>query len=605
VTIDQEQTEVSCAVRAVVQPSDRLSVPHRKRMSHAYVTTEAGGSELCIYYGAKEVTFDEERLFAFGEQLVSQSSFTAESATSWGPGYEWSEVRSLLEALVGEGIIKHGDSAGDQRGGGLVPSRLPPSVCPVPRSWSAGDCEALTRELGGRPVELGYLEAVVATYRIAHPALDSDGRQVGEANVFPPGLRLDRETDWRVCQYPGSRYRDDAPMNVTALKAMIKHWKPMMMSLLEIRAEVLHRLVRSRQGWTAGDLHTFSRVVLAVPAFQLMAGDPASPQPPLHPVLSSLFRITDGIRMTTHDMLFLSAERTRLPDEPITAAELYGFAERNGLFLGEFGVCAGPKAMMDEFFTTVFDGTPVEGTARLALPSDVQELLSQLPAAVDYGLWGLQVWAVSRSVWLAMRLVYKTLRDIFETAAGEASERLRARLGADWVTMEKERIATDHDVDVHVVVYADAYEQAWRALRAPVGPPTLAERIAPCAEAPMHLATATQLRGLLAARLSGGDFGELGSTPAVARIVDALVHYLREEQAILASATELQGSINALLGRPRPTRPLSVRDLRVTFTMHAVPMAPFPYLFDMLEDELGIRVACTAETIEVTDRRAG
>lgn len=603
--MDQEQREASCAVRAVVQPSDRLSVPHRKRMSHAYVTTETGDRELSIYYGAKEVTFDEERLFAFGEQIVSQSSFTAASATAWGPGYEWPEVRSLLEALVSEGIIKHGDMADDLRGGGLVPSLLPPAVCPVPRAWSAADCEALTGELGGRPVEIGYLEAVVPAYRIAHPALDADGRQVGEANVFPPGLRLDRDTDWRVCQYPGSRYRDDAPMNVTALKAMIKHWKPMMVSLLAIRAEVMNRLVRSHQGFTAGDLHTFSRVVLAMPAFQLMADNPASPQPPLHPVLSSLFRITDGIRMTTHDMLFLSAERTRLPEEPITAAELYGFAERNGLFLSEFGVCAGPKAMMDEFFTTVFDGTPVEGNDRVALPSEVQALLSRLPAAVDYGLWGLQVWAVSRSVWLAMRLVYKTLREIFEPAVGAASERLRARLAAAWVTMEKERIATDHDVDVHVVVYADAYEQAWRALPAPLGPPTLAERIAPCPEAPVHLAAATQLRGLVAARLSSGDFGELGTTPAVARIVDALIHYLREEQAILASTTELQSSINALLGRPPPTRPLSVRDFRVTFTMHTVPMAPFPYLFDMLEDELGIRVACTAATIEVTDPRPG
>jgi len=80
----------------VVQPTDRLYVPHRKRMSHAYVTTETGTRELCLYYGDKEVAFDEERLFPFGEQLVSQPSFLAESATSWGPGYEWAEVQSML-----------------------------------------------------------------------------------------------------------------------------------------------------------------------------------------------------------------------------------------------------------------------------------------------------------------------------------------------------------------------------------------------------------------------------------------------------------------------------------------------------------------------------
>src|SRR5687767_16021968 len=94
--------------RAVVEPTDRLWVPHRKRMSHAYVITDTGARELCIYYGVKEVTFDEERLFAFGEALVRQASFIAESATSWGPGYDWPEVRSMLEALVDEGTLKRG-----------------------------------------------------------------------------------------------------------------------------------------------------------------------------------------------------------------------------------------------------------------------------------------------------------------------------------------------------------------------------------------------------------------------------------------------------------------------------------------------------------------
>jgi hypothetical protein len=473
-------------------------------MSHDYTTNEDGVTELRIYYGSKEVTFDEQRLFGFGERLVTQSSFTAESATAWGPGYEWDEVRALLEVLVDEGIVKRGEVVEDARGSGTVASLLPPSVCPVPRSWSTAACEAITRELGGRAVELGHLEAVVPSYRIAHPMLDGDGRQVGEANVYPAGLRLDRDTEWRVCQYAGSRYRDDAPMNVTALKAMIKHWKPMMATLLAVRAEVLDRLARSRAGWTAGDLHTFARVVLSLPAFQVMtAGAPAA-QPPLHPVLSSLYRVTDGIRMTTHDMLFLSAERTRSPDEPMTAEELYGFAERNGLFLSEFGVCAGPRAMMDEFFAVVFDGKPVQGSDAVVLPSEVQELLSRLPAAVDYALLGLQVWGVSRSVWLAMTDLYRTLREVFEAATGEVARRLRARLADDWRMMERERIADAHEFQVHRVVYADAYEQSWRGLRSPVGAASIADRIAARPEDPQHRDAAARIHRILSARL-GGD----------------------------------------------------------------------------------------------------
>jgi hypothetical protein len=117
-------------------------------------------------------------------------------------------------------------------------------------------------------------------------------------------------------------------------------------------------------------------------------------------------------------------------------------------------------------------------------------------------------------------------------------------------------------------------------------------------EVAQHRAVARQLRDILAARLSGSELaGE------VDRVVAILVHYLREEQAILASTEELQAAINAMLGRPRPTRPLTTRDLRVTFAMYGGSIAEFMYLFDMLEQELGFRVACTSTAIEVTDLR--
>jgi hypothetical protein len=595
----------SCAIPAVVvEPTDRLHVPHRKRMTHAYVIGESSTRELYIYYGNKEVVFDEDRLFGFGEQLVRQTSFIAETATSWGPGYEWSEIRGLLETLVAEGVLRTGDATEDPRGGGLVPSPLPPSTCPVARAWSTDTCESITRDLAGGAVEIGYLEAILSVYRIAHPALDADGRQVGEANVFPRGLRLDRETEWRVCQYAGSRYRDEAPMNVTALKAMVKHWKPMMQVLLEVHGALRQRLPRSRDGWTVGDLHLFSGVVLSLPAFPLMLGGGSSPQAPIDPVLSSLFRITDGVRMTTHLMLFLSDERTRSPEEPTTATDLYEFAERNNLFISTHGVCSGPRTLIDEFLGVVFDGTQVRGADGLALSSEVQQLLSRLPDAIDYALLGLQSWAVSRSVWLAMSRAYRVLRTVLDGSPGDSplGRRLRERVAADWTKLNTGRIATEYDHDVHVAVYTDTYEQAWRALGSPVGAPALAELIAPRPEDSTHLAAAQQLRAIVGAR-----FPDTGPESAVALepLVSALVHYLREEQSILAATEAIQAAINAMLDRPRPTRALTARRLRAPFVMHGDAIAEFPYLFDTLEDELGIRVACTAGAITVTDQWAG
>jgi hypothetical protein len=101
----------------------------------------------------------------------------------------------------------------------------------------------------------------------------------------------------------------------------------------------------------------------------------------------------------------------------------------------------------------------------------------------------------------------------------------------------------------------------------------------------------------LRARLS-----HVARSPDVDRIVDALIRYLREEQAALTVAGEIQASINELLDRARATRDLTVRDLQVFYSLHDEP-GSFPYVFDALEDELGIHVECTASAITISDRR--
>src|SRR5262249_8893492 len=147
------------------------------------------------------------------------------------------------------------------------------------------------------------------------------------------------------------------------------------------------------------------------------------------------------------------------------------------------------------------------------------------------------------------------------------------------------------------------YEQSWRASRSPVGPPTLAQAIAPRPAGPMHLAAAHQLRDILGSRFARHELAGAGGASVVERIVEVLIQYLREEQGILASTTKIQKSINALLERPRPKRLLGVRDFLANYSMGA-GTGVFPCLFDVLEDELGVRVECTANAIEISDLRA-
>jgi hypothetical protein len=75
------------------------------------------------------------------------------------------------------------------------------------------DPGAVLREIAGRDLEPGHLEILMPVHRLAHIALDREGRQVGEMNTYPDQLRLKIPTEAKTCAYAGSRYQDEAPMN--------------------------------------------------------------------------------------------------------------------------------------------------------------------------------------------------------------------------------------------------------------------------------------------------------------------------------------------------------------------------------------------------------
>src|SRR6188768_211835 len=307
------QNDAVCGCRETILPEEELCFAKRKRLQSEYVRAENGKPEFHIYYGNKEVIFDEPELFPFAEGLVQNAHFSAGAATSWGSGYSWAQVSKILGALVADGVLARKASAESEpkRQDGLVPSLLPPAPSARPRSWI--QCEELTLELGGREVELGYLELLVPVYRIAHANLDADGRQVGEANVYPPSMRLDVATEWRTCQYPGSRFQDQCPMNVSALKAMTKYWKPLMLVINRLREEYLERFPTARAGLNLADVERLSSLILAFPTYFLLRTRNGVENGALHPLLSSMFRVTDGLRLSVQGMMTTPTDEPPLP----------------------------------------------------------------------------------------------------------------------------------------------------------------------------------------------------------------------------------------------------------------------------------------------------
>jgi hypothetical protein len=586
-----------------LQASDELVLSLKKRMVVQRSTSEAGGPALNLYYGDKEVSFDEPELFAFGETLATQSRFTAGDAVRWSEGQDWATIKPLLEHLIAEGILKlerDATLAGDVPDSMVCPSPLPESTCVTPRTWD--ECELITGELTGRPVEVGYLELVIPVFRVAHIALDADGRQVGEANVFPRALRVDAPTTWLTCAYPGTRHMSDRPMNVTALKAMRLHWKQMMAALSRIRAGFLQRFPDAAEGWTVGRVERLATMVLAVPTYQLVKADGLA-NGELHPALSSLFRVTDGLRMTMHQMLFVPIGEPTMPaDAPLTSDQIFEYAERNYSFHSETGVCGGPKHMIQQFMRVLLDNEGAEQADRFAFDAPVASALAEMDAAFDYGLCGLQVYGAFFSLWPAMTRAYEELRDIAETGAAAGVEglapfrdRLRDRVDAmqrgTYLATESWRLHREQ-------VYADMYEQCGRGLAACHPVPPLAAQLT-VVPSPMLAETERGLAVVLAER-----FGAAANHASIVEMARRLVHFFATTQAVVRAACVPQARINQMLGRPVPTRAFGAAEADVHNLLQGADRRRLPYLLDELADVLDLDITIDVCRIDVKDRRA-
>jgi len=592
----------AAALRRHLEPDDELVLPLHKRAVVQYARNDEGATELRLFHDDKEISFDEPELFTFGEMLAQQARFVARDAVQWGEGLTWSRVQGLLDQLVDAGILRYADPSGGEGESpwreGARPSPLPPAATTVARSWS--ECETLTRELTGRTLELAHLELVVPVFRVAHMALDADDRQVGEANVFPPACRLDRPTNWRACIYPGTRHLDERPMNVTALKAMRSHWGTMMTAVLRIRAAFLRRFPEAAQGWTVGHLERLSTAVLAVPTYPLMRMPDPVGNGRLHPALSSLFRVTDGVRMTMHQMLFIPiGEPTTLPDAPVTAREIIDYAERNYSFHSDHGVCAGPRAMIEEFLGVLVDGVPARN-APAELPPEVEAALADVERAIDYGLHGLRAYAAVFSVWPIMTRTYERLWAVVQAwvsardgaALRDLAERMRTIMKsletATYLGTEQWRVDRQK-------VYADMHRQCGRGLGLQDDESLLTQRIAPH-RTPALNAAAEQVRAIVERRFEA----RAEDRPHVDSCVDCLVDFFSQVQAILGVATETQRAINALLGRPAPKHPFSAAQIDIHVLLQARKSRQVPDLCSELDSLLGFAVAIEPERIAIT-----
>jgi hypothetical protein len=254
--------------------------------------------------------------------------------------------------------------------------------------------------------------------------------------------------------------------------------------------------------------------------------------------------------------------------------------------------------MIEEFLHVLVDRQPVKHAESVVLDAPVHTALAELEPAFDYGLYGLQAYAVVFSRWPMMSRTYERLWTLAEAWSGDESEAFtafRERLQSKVRFLRtKTLLATEEWRVSRERVYADMYAQCASGLGTPSSSAILSERIAPIWAA-HHADAADQLRALLQRRFCRTVASD---SPELESLVAVLIDYFRREQAVVRAASEIQRRVNCLLRRPSPVWPLKTSDLHIYYELQELARRQ-PYLIDDLKDTLGLRVVVTQDTIEL------
>lgn len=581
---------------AALSPHDVLAVPMARSALLQQTLGTSGAPVLTLFLAGKEVSWDDPRHFAFAEMLVGGAEFTAaELALAAGLGL--AEVQPMLEALVDEGLVVAAEAAAhsaarhDNR---PMPSPLPPAPMAVAKCWA--DDQSLMAELTGAALDTHWLEVVVPVFRTGHIFLDRDGRHIGEANAFPAAARTDVPTDWRGCPYAGNRYQAEKPMNMTALKAMRAHWRQMMGLLLPIRESYLRRFPDARSGWTVAHVERLAVCVLALPSYMLLRCDDPVANGDLHPALSNLFRVTDGLRMVMHHMLFVPLyEPMHRPDASVTADAILAYADRNFLFHSDTGVCAGPRFMVEDFLGVLLGGDAPRSGYDSKVDQDIAHAASLIEPAMDYGLLGLQAFGAVFALWPAMARCYDRLHTMLAQSAG-AGQALAERFSGHFSALSHRSFLASEDWRQH---REDVYDDMFASCAQGLGlgqhqaGSSLSALLAGKADGDL-----TVPRDMLAAAVSRHLVQADGDL--VRNFTDAVMGFLTCARNIVALAEAIQSQTACVLRRPDPAHSLTLQHINLHNILMGADQRSVPFLPDELGALFDLTIHVDAQSIEIS-----
>lgn len=236
---------------------------------------------------------------------------------------------------------------------------------------------------------------------------DAEGRPIREGRT-PPELLREGEIEYRTCPYPGTRYLNERPMNVSALRQTSAHWD----EVLDAMALLRTAYTDARGGYRNDvmDIWRVSQLGSALPWFYLLGLGTECPA-----YAAALSKATLGVGIWGH-RVFVDMLAKRNLVSRFTSDMMLSTAEETGTLVADHEVCAASDKMMLRLFDVLtadsVAATGVGEVARLAaVPGDLMRFGAHYLA---FKQWIWLYWIARRHLYLDLASALGPFPDMTE-----------------------------------------------------------------------------------------------------------------------------------------------------------------------------------------------
>jgi hypothetical protein len=164
-------------------------------------------------------------------------------------------------------------------------------------------------------------------------------------------------------------------------------------------------------------VHFLAVTMLAAVGYVLVRGEETVPNGQLDAGLAASFRLIDGVRIVTTQMMRDTAGQQSC-DRPMNGKGISDYAERYFLYMDRYGVCAGPAVLIDEYLGVLIDGVP----APIQVQPDIHARIGDLDGAIDYAIHGIRQEAIVRTYGSTQGILHERMKEAFLKHAPDASK---------------------------------------------------------------------------------------------------------------------------------------------------------------------------------------